>query len=80
MSAPYAWPLPPERVVDGARQSQGAERREWCTMLAGSTDARCELELIAAFERDGEPLGGRHLDARLALAVEGALATLDDDV
>ena len=78
--APWAWKLPPERLVDGARETRGAERREWCAMLAESPDARCELELMAAFERDGELPRGAGLEVRLAVAIDGALATLDDEV
>jgi hypothetical protein len=78
VSAPWAWKLPPERVVDGARDSRGVERREWCTMLAESPEARCELELMAAFERDGEL--PRSAEARIAVAIDGALATLDEEV
>jgi len=78
--APYDWKLPPERLVDGARTTHGAEQREWCTMLAESVEARCELELMAAFERDGEVQVSAGLATRLTLAVDGALATLDDEV
>ena len=79
--APHGWRLPPERLVDGARATQGLERREWCSMIATSKDARTELELIAAFEEDLEgPRRGAALAMRLDVAIEGALATLDEEI
>lgn len=79
MAPPNARKLPPEQLVDGARGTHGLERRHWCSMIAASPDARTELELIAAFEEDLEGTArGRAVAMRLDVAIEGALATLDE--
>lgn len=72
--------LSPESLVDRARTTAGPlARRHWCTKVAESPDARNELNLMAAFDED-TVVTSRHHDARVGLAVEGALATLDDEV
>ncbi|MBN8609336.1 MAG: hypothetical protein J0L92_02040 [Deltaproteobacteria bacterium] len=70
--------LSPESLVDRARTTPGAfARRHWCTKVAESADARTELNLMAAFDEDTMVTNRRHGE-RVELAVEGALATLDD--
>ncbi len=80
VAADHGRELPPERLVDGARGTHGIVRREWCAKIAASPDARTELELIAAFEEDLEGSPRAHaLAMRLDVAIEGALATLDEE-
>jgi hypothetical protein len=70
--------LSPESLVDRARTSAGSfARRHWCTKVAESADARTELNLMAAFDEDTAVTSVRHGE-RVELAVEGALATLED--
>ncbi|MFN7700746.1 MAG: hypothetical protein ACK6CU_27460 [Deltaproteobacteria bacterium] len=87
-SSEAAWELPdittdaavlsPESLVDRARTSTGSfARRHWCTKVAESPDARTELNLMAAFDEDTASTAVRHGE-RVELAVEGALATLED--
>lgn len=71
--------LSPESLVDRARATPSTfARRHWCTKVAESADARTELNLMAAFDED-TVTGMRHHE-RVELAVEGALATLEDAV
>lgn len=70
--------LSPETLVDRARRSAAeAARRHWYAKVAESPDARAELHLMAAFEEDTAITGRLH-GVRVELAVEGALATLED--
>ncbi len=69
----------PETLVDRARSAVAPEsRRDWCTMVAHSRDARSELSLMDAFDEETTVTGRSH-GLRLEVAVEGALATLEDE-
>lgn len=80
------WPVPterlaPERMVDAARGTEGVELRGWCSRIAESAEARAELDLMAAFDDEPGAASSRWaVEARLQMAVEGALATLDESV
>ena len=71
--------VPPERLVDEARRAEGLELRSWCAQIAYSPEARAELDLIAAFDDESASAASRWaVERRIAMAVEGALATRDD--
>ncbi len=70
--------LSPESLVDRARTTPSTTaRRHWCTKVAESPDARTELNLMAAFDED-TAVSKRSHPVRVEMAVEGALAMLED--
>ena len=69
----------PEELVDRVRVAEGLELRSCATAVAYSPEARSELAWMSAFEDDlGEAPSAWAVEARVSIAVEGALATLDD--
>ncbi|MBX7195070.1 MAG: hypothetical protein K1X94_23655 [Sandaracinaceae bacterium] len=68
-----------ETLVDRARAAVSPTQvREWCTRAAHDKDARAELTLMDAFDEDTAVTSRSH-HLRVELAVEGALATLEDE-
>jgi hypothetical protein len=70
----------PEELVDRVRTAEGLELRSCAHAVAYSPEARAELAWMSAFEDDlGESPSARAVEARVAIAVEGVLATLDEE-
>ena len=68
-----------EEIVDAARGISGPTRLPVGAMLDESPRALEELELIASFEDERDDRRrSRAYSARLEVAIEGALATLDE--
>ena len=71
--------MAPEALVDAARGHGAPTQLPIGAMLDASPEALDELEMIASFEDERDSRrGSRAYVQRLEMAVDGALATLDD--